>query len=336
MITLSIIIPTLNAQLQLRQCLESIRNQHHLHKNIEIIIADGGSTDQTIDIAKFYKCIIIKNPLKTAEAGKAIGFKHCRGKFVAFIDSDNILPNSSWLKTMLSPFTDKSVMLTEPWAFTYRKKAGFIERYSSLLGANDPYSYICGNYDRYSLLSNNWTGLHLNQQNYKAYIKVKLSKQTTIPTIGANGTIFRAHFLRKLDIDKYLFDIDLISVYLKTHNNITIAKVKNSIIHTYCESSIRKFIKKQTRRMTDYYTYKSCRSFNWQKGNIFCIPKYIFYTISLVFPVIDSLKGFLKKPDPAWFFHPLACFLTLSVYGVVTIKNWFGSLNPINRTSWHQ
>ncbi len=336
MITLSIVIPTLNAQLQLKQCLASIRSQSYPQNKIEIIVADGGSTDNTLKIAKFYKCRIVKNKLKTAEAGKAAGLTFSRGLYVAFIDSDNILPDPNWLKSMLAPFKNTSIVISEPWAFTYRRHAGFIERYSSLIGSNDPYSYICGSYDRFSLLSGNWTGLPLNQHNYKSFIQVNLTSSTSLPTIGANGTIFRSSFLRLLNIDKYLFDIDLISSYLNSHSNITIAKVKTGIIHTYCESSIQKFIRKQTRRMTDYYIYRNLRLFNWQKSNTSCIPKFIIYTLSIVLPILDSFKGFFKKPDPAWFFHPIACLLSLWIYGLVTIKSWLGLLTPLKRNLWHQ
>jgi hypothetical protein len=52
--------------------------------------------------------------------------------------------------------------------------------------------------------------------------------------------------------------------------------------------------------------------------------------------LIDTIKGYFKKPDPAWFFHPLACLITLYTYGLVTIKYKIGILKPLNRTQWQQ
>ena len=156
---ISIVIPTLNCAIILKKCLLSIKKQSY--KNYEIIIADGGSTDKTLTLAKKYHCHIIKNSLKTAEAGKAVGVKAAKGEYVALIDSDNILPNKYWLSQMLLPFEDANIIGSEPIAFTYRKNAGFIERYSALLGANDPYAYFSGNYDRYSYLSNKWTNIKI-------------------------------------------------------------------------------------------------------------------------------------------------------------------------------
>lgn len=333
---ISFVIPTLNAQLGLVSCLKSIRSQNYSQNLIEIIISDGGSIDNTLKIAKKYKSTVIENKLKTAEAGKAVGIKKATGKFIALIDSDNILPDKDWIKEMLTPFKKPIIQLSEPWSFTYRKNSGFIERYSSLIGANDPYAFVCGIYDRFSTLTNNWTSLDINQKDCKNYISIKLKHKKLIPTIGANGTIYRQSFLEKLNIDKYLFDIDLIQQYLNKNQYLYIAKVKTGIIHTFCESSIKKFIRKQNRRLVDFYYYKKVRKFNWSKSNYTCIPKFIIYTL-LVFPsFFDSLKGFTKKPDMAWFFHPLACFLSLFTYGLVTIKYKLNLLKPIDRTIWKQ
>jgi len=336
MTEISFVIPTLNAQLGLDSCLKSIRHQDYPQNQIEIIISDGGSKDNTLKIAHEYKCRIIFNPLKTAEAGKAVGIKKATGKFIALVDSDNILPNQSWLTKMLNPFKNSSIQLSEPWSFTYRKNSGFIERYSSLIGANDPYAFVCGIYDRYSTLTNNWTSLNIYQKDHKNYILVKLENNKIIPTIGANGTIYRRTFLERLNIDNYLFDIDLIQKYINQNQYIYLAKVKIGMIHTYCESSIKKFVRKQNRRLIDFYYYKKIRKFNWSKSNNTCIPKFIIYTL-LIFPsLFDSLKGYFKKPDPAWFFHPLACLLTLYSYSLVTIKKCLGLLKPVNRNLWKQ
>lgn len=48
--TVSIIIPTLNSAKTLRACLESIAMHDYPKEKLEIIIADAGSADQTLDI----------------------------------------------------------------------------------------------------------------------------------------------------------------------------------------------------------------------------------------------------------------------------------------------
>ena len=336
MILVSFITPTLNAEKVLKDCLQSVSLQ--TIKDYEIIIADGGSTDDTLAIAKSFKAKIFKNPLKTSESGKAVGINHAQGKYLVFLDSDNLLPSKNWLKKMLLPLQKNSQIIgSEPIRFTYRRSAGFIERYSALLGANDPYAYISGIYDRYSYLSGKWTGLKIETQNFPNYLKIKLNPGQTTPTIGANGTIFRNAFLKKYFRSDYFFDIDLItSVLHQTHQPLYFAKVKVGIIHTFCESSIKKFIRKQKRRIVDFYQFQNIRKYDWQKNNRFAATKFTLYTLTPFPSIFDSFRGFFKKPDFAWFFHPLACLISFFVYTSAALQNLIGQKNTVDRSRWQQ
>jgi len=326
---LDIIIPTLNSGKILKKCLLSIRRQNY--KKYKIFIVDGGSHDNTLKIAQNFNCQIINNPLKTAEAAKAIGFKKTNSPLISFIDSDNILPTKNWLNKMLLPFKDPQIIGTEPISFTYRKNAGFIERYSALIGANDPFAYVNGNYDRISYLSNKWTNLKINSINKKSFLKLKFQDSKSIPTIGANGTIFRRNFLNNFFKGDYLFDIDILAIAPKP---FYFAKVKTGIIHTFCESSLTKFIRKQNRRLTDYYIYKNNRQYKWTNSSL---PiKFTLYSLLLIPSILDSIKGYFRKPDLAWFFHPLACFLTWWIYFIVTLKYKLHLLKPLIRNQWSQ
>ena len=338
MIKVSFVIPTLNAQKVLEDCLKSISRQNFSSSDYEILIIDGGSTDKTIEIAHKYNSIILNNPLKTAEAGKAVGIRHATGKYTCLIDSDNILPNNNWLSQMLIPLEeDEKIIGSEPIEFTYRPKSGLIERYSALIGANDPYAFVTGVSDRKNFIDNKWTHLKIDQIDKDKYILIKLEPNNPIPTIGANGTIFRTEFLKNNLKSDYLFDIDIISqVINENQKTILFAKVKVGIIHTFCEASISKFIRKQRRRLVDYYSYRHLRQYNWSTTASLSQIKFIFYTI-LIFPsLFDSFRGFFRKPDFVWFLHPILCLITLYIYLSVTLSYKLGSLKPVNRNLWQQ
>lgn len=336
--TIDIIIPTLNADKVLASCLRPIRSQLYPQSKIRILIIDGGSTDNTLSIARKFKCQIFANPLKTAEAGKAVGLKQATAQYVALIDSDNILPHRHWLTKMITPLeTDLDLIGGEPIKFTYRPRAGFIERYSALIGANDPYAYVTGIYDRQNHINYRWTGLQTPFQNFPSFLKIKLSPHQILPTVGANGTVFRTSFLQKYFQGNFLFDIDVITSALNaTRKPLYFAKVKQGIIHTYCESSVSKFIRKQNRRLVDYYIYQNQRSFNWSTVNRQSALKFIFYTILIIPSLTETTIGFIHQPDLAWFFHPVACFLTLYIYSKNFLKNKLGLIKPLNRLQWQQ
>ena len=336
--TITVIIPTLNSANVLEHCLRSIRYQKYNQNKISIYIIDGGSTDKTKKIAVSYNCQIFKNKLKTAEAGKAIGVKKSKSDFVALIDSDNILPDKDWLTDILSPFAKHPKLIgSEPWEYTYRSGGGFIERYSALTGVNDPYTLIAGNYDRLNLLSGTWTGLTLKTKDYQNYLLVNLPPHKLLPTIGANGTIFKTDFIKKYFHGSYLYDIDLIShAQNQSHRPLLFAKVKIGIIHTFCESSVQKFYRKQLRRATDLYIYNQDRQYPLTKNNFLPSMFFSLYVITIIPVLFDTIRGYIKKPDPAWFFHPLACLITLYTYSIQTLRHLFGILKPINRQQWSQ
>ena len=86
---LSIVIPTLNSEKTLGICLAAVRAQSFPKDGYEIVIADAGSSDRTLEIAKeFVVDTITSNPLKTGEAGKTAGIKAAKGDIIALVDSD--------------------------------------------------------------------------------------------------------------------------------------------------------------------------------------------------------------------------------------------------------
>jgi glycosyltransferase involved in cell wall biosynthesis len=84
----SIIIPTMNSGRTLYKCLESIRSQSY--EDIEIIVIDGHSSDNTTEIASKFNAEI---HLTTGERTRAknFGISKSTGEFLFFVDSDMIL-----------------------------------------------------------------------------------------------------------------------------------------------------------------------------------------------------------------------------------------------------
>jgi len=94
---LSIIIPSLNEERYLPLLLESIKTQKF--SDYEIILADAGSTDKTLEIAKRYNCKIIAGGLPAK--GRNEGAKIAKGDIVFFCDADVVLPEDFFEKVLL-------------------------------------------------------------------------------------------------------------------------------------------------------------------------------------------------------------------------------------------
>lgn len=333
----SILIPTLNAGSVLGKCLESISIQDYPKEKIEIVVADGGSVDDTLEIAQKYGAKVVTNELKTAEAGKKVALDNANGEFCALVDSDNILPSESWIKEMVIPLMENTEPLgSEPLEYTWRKEDGFITRYCALIGMNDPMVHFLGNYDRMNLLTGKWTEVRHDEEDLGSYILVRFGK-SGIPTLGANGTFFRTSFLKEHVLGEYLFDIDVLSSFLQKYGSLSFIKVKNGIIHTYCESDVFKFAKKQRRRVRDFLYHKSVgdRKYDWESSSSWGVLKFVFSCV-FIFPLFfQAFKGYLKKKDRAWFFHPLACWITLWEYGWGYIFSLFKK-KEVSREGWGQ
>lgn len=82
--SVSFIIPTLNASWILERCLKAIRDQNYPRNKVEIIVADGGSTDSTIKIAKKYDARVIHNTEVLHEPGKALASEKAKGEIFFF------------------------------------------------------------------------------------------------------------------------------------------------------------------------------------------------------------------------------------------------------------
>jgi glycosyltransferase involved in cell wall biosynthesis len=81
----SIVIPTYNSEKSIETCIKSIKKQ--IYDNIEIIIVDNYSSDETNNIAKKYDSSIIKTKSERAKA-RNMGIKKAKGEFILSLDSD--------------------------------------------------------------------------------------------------------------------------------------------------------------------------------------------------------------------------------------------------------
>lgn len=89
---ISIIIPAYNASSYIEECINSVINQ--TKKEIEIIIINDGSTDNTKEIVEKYKDKRIKFiTTKNNGIGKTrnLGLKKATGKYIFFLDSDDYI-----------------------------------------------------------------------------------------------------------------------------------------------------------------------------------------------------------------------------------------------------
>lgn len=102
---LSIIIPVFNAESYIERCIESILLQDY--KDIELILIDDCSTDETSNIIKNYlkindfKIKYIKNQKNMGcSYSRNLGIKISSGSYIAFVDSDDYVHHEMYSNMM--------------------------------------------------------------------------------------------------------------------------------------------------------------------------------------------------------------------------------------------
>ena len=88
--TVSVIIPTYNRERLVQLAIDSILNQ--TYKDIEIIVIDDGSTDNTEEALKHYgnKLKYIKQENQGVNTSRNIALSMCSGKYIALLDNDDL------------------------------------------------------------------------------------------------------------------------------------------------------------------------------------------------------------------------------------------------------
>ena len=333
--TISIVMPTLNSEKYLAECLASVRDQDYPQDRIEVILIDAGSRDRTLAIAeRFAVDSVLDNPLKTGEAGKAVGVHAARHDLVLMIDSDNVLVGSDWLRRMVAPFQDPDVISSEALRWDYDRRHHFINRYQALTGINDPLALYVGNYDRYSYLTGRWTDYPHTEERRDGWLRVVLDPDW-VPTMGANGYLVRREAFSAVPVDDYLFDIDFVDALVRAGHR-TIGRVDVPIRHYFCDS-VGQFYRKTRRRADDYFYFSATgrRSYPWTRERSRAVSRFTASTVLVVPLLLDVLRGARQKRDAAWLFHIPACWITLAVYALATIR---GKLRPrmLDRAGWRQ
>lgn len=149
----SAVIPTYNRAHLVGQSIESVLNQ--TYKDLEVLIVDDGSTDNTYDVVKPY----LERPevrylrheqRKGQQAARNTGIKNSRGEYVAFLDSDDTwIPQKIDLQlSAINSKGAKCISYTGMWIVdTDGTKTNYLKRYNGyvyrqMLERSGP-SYCC-------------------------------------------------------------------------------------------------------------------------------------------------------------------------------------------------
>lgn len=172
----SIIIPVFNAEKCIHQCINSIIKQ--TYNNIEIVLINDASVDNTISIISEYSAIdsrivIVNNMVnKGTMRARESGYTIASGDYIMFCDSDDILPLNS-VETLV-----KNIILTNSdivcGSFQYIYANGskgkiIVPKFDECSSAKECYKLILNNDFKHSLWAKIYSARLFKNFTYQNY-----------------------------------------------------------------------------------------------------------------------------------------------------------------------
>ncbi|MBI5614172.1 glycosyltransferase family 2 protein [Candidatus Gottesmanbacteria bacterium] len=307
----SFIIPTLNAGHILPRCLSAIRSQKYPTQLVEIIIADGGSVDNTIEIAKSFRARIIVNPEILHEPGKDRASKIAKGEIFFFTDADNILENNTWLINMVRVYIEEPEVVGFLPQTIPAQDSISLDRYLGYL-STDPFTWFI------------YQDAASPRDYKKMYTPIKLTNHYELynftpknhPLIGlTQGFGTRRSFKR----GTMGHADDILAMIKLLEEKGTIAYVPAAGICHYHVSSLNNFINKYRWRVRNNLRQdisgmglvNRLQYYNSERKN----RMYLFlpYAFTFIGPVFDTLRLIVRYKDVVLLWHPIATFLIATI-----------------------
>lgn len=309
---ISFIIPTYNAAFHIGRCLKSIRSQNYPQENVEIIVADGGSVDNTLDFAKKYNCKIFYNPKRLSEFGVQLGVKNATGDFLSPVGADNELVGDDWIQKTLEAFSCQDDISAVWGRLASAEEDSSLNKYFQLI-QSDPLSWF------------------LNKNLKKYIIKAKsfgedcfiFRVDPAMPLVwGANGIVYRAEKIKGVWAQQgYLGDNDAFQYMVEGGNN-KVAYFDRPFVYHHHVASVKEWMKKWKRNYKQHFLDKlDTRNLHWVfiPNFKFRLILWIIYSLLPVFSGVQSIYLAFRDRDCHWLYHPWVSFLQTVVYGHITI-----------------
>lgn len=264
----------------------------------------------------FEKIIVTEGNSETA---KAIGLKKAKGEIVCILASDNYLNDLEFFAKCLKPFENKEVIGSFPIRYYHYKQDDILNRYFALFGVNDPIPLYLNKNDRASYYAEEVCEYPIIfSYSHPEYFLVNLK---SVPTLGDNGFFIRKDILMQADIEHYFhIDVcqDLFNLGYKKY------AIVNTTIWHRTGGNIFKFFIKRLKYADKFYDNR-----RWKMVTKKDLPRlcwFIFSSLTLIYPIYLSIKGYRKVKDIAWFLHLPICLIIIGVYTIWILKKSIKSI----------
>jgi glycosyltransferase involved in cell wall biosynthesis len=114
----SVIIPVLDGEQTIRECLVSLLKMDYPVDRGEILVVDNGSTDRTAETVKTFPVRYLYEDQRGASHARNRGIEASKGAIIAFTDADCVV-TTGWLRQLVRGFEDEAVGAVEGETVAY-------------------------------------------------------------------------------------------------------------------------------------------------------------------------------------------------------------------------
>jgi glycosyltransferase involved in cell wall biosynthesis len=304
---ISFVIPTYNAGQYLQSCLKSIQGQEYPQDKVEILILDGGSSDNTLEIAHQHNCRVLKNEKKLAEYGVQLGMENTKGDLAVVFAADNELVGTKWIQKIVEIF-ERDEEISAVWGrLISGEDDSALNKYFELIQSDPLNWFLNKNLDKYK-----------KQAEFSKDDCLKFRVNPERPLVwGANGLVYRTSRIKSIWLqDGYLGDNDAFQYMVEAGNN-KVAYFDSPFIYHHHVAKLSDWIKRWKRNLLLHLLdKKNTRNMNWVFTADFKI-KLLIWIIYSAIPIFSlSHAGYLSLRDKNiyWRYHPIASFAQFLTY----------------------
>jgi glycosyltransferase involved in cell wall biosynthesis len=307
---ISFIMPTLNAEAILENCLASIARQTYPRDRYEIILADAHSKDRTREIGKKYGAIILDDNGKNMEEGKRLALRHATGEYIVFVDADNEITHPDYIELAIKALAANPQALgVEAYYLPSSKMSSFCAYITALLHISDPICWLMSTNPRLVARDGDverWT----------------LPPETYSYPLGANGFVYRRADLQSVQANEKFQDTH-VAMFLMKAGKREWLRIRGRGVHHYYVQTWWGFVQKRRRATVHFLRVQEEMPVNWMKEKP-PVPLWLaaVYCVTLVGPLWHTLRGLIRDGDVRWLWHlPTSPASVLgNAWGVFTYK----------------
>lgn len=336
---ISVVIATLNSERTLGRCLEALRAQDYPQDCVDIMVIDGGSTDQTRAIARHHRCRIIDNPQVEPVSAKVIGMAEATGDYLLHVDSDEILLNPKALELRVRVFQDNpQVKFVVSSGYRNPQGCPFVNCYINEFG--DPFSmffYRFSKADGFQLQSLRKMLPTRKETNDYVVFDLTSAQRQPIYENAACGNAIDLHFFRQnfSHLVGERWGPVHFFYHMQSHTKVFAVTKDDPILHDSVDS-LKGFLAKVRWRIKNNIFFLEQMGQAGFLGRLQFDPqarrrKYLFvpYTLTIGPVLLDSVWLAFSRRDPRYLQHFWLCWYTLALiffYLILRLLGWSPSL----------